>query len=141
MRQYALAALAALANLRQLDDAMAQRRGLRKGRVELAIVSTAKYFVPMLLVTFRKKFPDMEVALQIHNRDNIMKLLANNEVDLVIMGHTPAAMDCEATAFATNPMAVLSAPSHPLSRRRGRRFRCWPSMNSSCASRGRARAN
>jgi DNA-binding transcriptional LysR family regulator len=112
-------ALAALGDLRQLDDAMAQRRGLRKGRVELAIVSTAKYFVPMLLVMFRKKFPDVEVALQIHNRENIMKLLANNEIDLVIMGHTPAAMDCEATAFATNPMAVLSAPSHPLSRRRG----------------------
>ncbi|MDL2356703.1 MAG: LysR family transcriptional regulator [Pseudomonadota bacterium] len=116
LHQYALAALA---ELRQLDDAMAQRRGLRKGRVELAIVSTAKYFVPMLLVLFRKKFPDVEVALQIHNRENIMRLLANNEIDLVIMGLTPPTLDCEATAFATNPMAVVSAPSHPLSRRRG----------------------
>lgn len=114
LRQYALAALA---QLRQLDDAMAQRRGLRKGRVELAIVSTAKYFVPMLLATFRKKFPDVDVALQIHNRDSIMTLLANNEIDLVIMGHAPASLDCEASAFATNPMAFVSAPNHALSRR------------------------
>lgn len=112
-------ALGALAELRQMDDAMAQRRGLRRGRVELAIVSTAKYFVPMLLAMFRKKFPDVEVALQIHNRDSIMTLLANNEIDLVIMGHAPAALDCEATVFATNPMAFVSSPNHPLSRRCG----------------------
>src|SRR5438094_6001875 len=37
-------AIGAVAQLKQLEDAMAERRGLKKGRVELAIVSTAKYF-------------------------------------------------------------------------------------------------
>ena len=112
-------AIAAVAQLKQLEDAMAQRRGLRKGRVTLAIVSTAKYFVPMLLVKFRKRFPDIEVSLQIHNRENIMRLLSRNEVDLVIMGRAPDSLDCIATAFATNPLGVISSPDHPLSRRRG----------------------
>ena len=112
-------AIAAVAQLKQLEDAMAQRRGLRKGRVTLAIVSTAKYFVPMLLVKFRKRFPDIEVSLQIHNRENIMRLLSRNEVDLVIMGRAPDSLDCIATAFATNPLGVISSPEHPLSRRRG----------------------
>ena len=112
-------AIGAVAQLKQLDDAMAQRRGLKKGRVPLAIVSTAKYFVPMLLVKFRKRFPDIEISLQIHNRENIMKLLARNEIDLVVMGRAPDSLDCVATAFATNPLGVVSAPEHPLSRRRG----------------------
>lgn len=112
-------AIGAVAQLKQLDDAMAQRRGLKKGRVTLAIVSTAKYFVPMLLVKFRKRFPDIEISLQIHNRENIMKLLARNEIDLVVMGRAPDSLDCVATAFATNPLGVVSAPEHPLSRRRG----------------------
>lgn len=111
-------AIGAIAQLKQLEDAMAERRGLKKGRVELAIVSTAKYFVPMLLVLFRKKFPAIEVVLQIHNRESIMSLLTRNEIDLVIMGHTPDTIDCAATAFATNPMGIISAPGHPLSRRR-----------------------
>jgi DNA-binding transcriptional LysR family regulator len=111
-------ALAATAQLRQMEDAMAARRGIRKGRVALAIVSTAKYFVPMLLVLFRKRFPDIEIALQIHNRESIMHLLARNEVDLVIMGRAPEALDCVASAFATNPLGVICAPGHPLSRRR-----------------------
>jgi DNA-binding transcriptional LysR family regulator len=111
-------AMAAAAQLKQLEDAMAARRGIRKGRVELAMVSTAKYFVPMLLVMFRKKFPDIEVTLQIHNRESIMALLMRNEVDLVIMGRAPDTIDCVASAFATNPLGVICAPEHPLSRRR-----------------------
>lgn len=111
-------AIAAIAQLKQMEDAMAQRRGLKKGRVELAIVSTAKYFVPMLLVKFRKRFPDIDVALHIHNRENIVKLLNRNEIDLIVMGRAPDNLDCAATAFATNPMGVISAPEHPLSRRR-----------------------
>jgi DNA-binding transcriptional LysR family regulator len=74
--------------------------------------------VPMLLVKFRKRFPDIDISLQIHNRENIMQLLARNEIDLVIMGRSPDALDCVATAFATNPLGVISSPEHPLSRRR-----------------------
>lgn len=115
-------AIAAVAQLRQLDDAMAERRGLKKGRVDLAIVSTAKYFVPMLLVRFRKKFPDVEVALQIHNRESIMNLLTRNEIDLVIMGRTPETIDCTGIAFATNPMGIVCSPEHALSRSRNLRW-------------------
>jgi len=115
IQQYAAAAVA---QMKQLDDAVAERRGVRKGRVELGIVSTAKYFVPMLLVRFRKKFPDIEVARHIHNRESVMGLLARNEADLVIMGRTPEGMDCVATPFADNPLGVISSPEHPLSRRR-----------------------
>lgn len=111
-------AQAAAAQLRQMEDAMAARRGIRKGRVDLGMVSTAKYFVPMLLVLFRRKFPDIEITLQIHNRERIMQLLLLGEVDLVIMGRAPDAIDCVASAFATNPLGVICAPEHPLSRRR-----------------------
>lgn len=113
-----LHARAAAAQLRQLDDVVAQRRSLKKGRITLAMVSTAKYFVPMLLVKFRQRFPDIDVALHIHNREQIMQLLTRDEIDLVIMGRAPETIDCVATAFATNPLGVIGAPAHPLSRRR-----------------------
>lgn len=111
-------AIAAISQLKNLDDAMAARKGIRKDRIEIAIVSTVKYFMPMLLVKFRKRFPDIEVVLQIHNRESIMSLLMRNEVDLVIMGRAPDIVDCSATQFATNPLGIVSAPEHPLSRRR-----------------------
>lgn len=112
-------AVAAIARLKELDDLVAAHSGLKKGRVDLAVVSTTKYFMPMLLVRFHAMFPDIAIALQIHNRESIMKLLARNEVDLIIMGRAPEAMDCSSSEFATNPMGVVCAPGHPLSRRRG----------------------
>lgn len=111
-------AIAALAQLRQLDDTVADLRGLQHGQVDLGVVSTAKYFIPMLLVQFRKRFPGIDIRLQIHNREVMMSLLQRNELDLIVMGRVPDTLDCSSTAFATNPLAIVSAPGHPLSRRK-----------------------
>jgi len=115
-------AAAAVARLKELDDSLAGHRGLKKGKVDLAVVSTAKYFMPMLLVRFRNMYPDIAISLQIHNRESMMKLLGRNEVDLIIMGRVPDTMDCASAEFVTNPMGVVCAPNHPLSRRRGADF-------------------
>jgi DNA-binding transcriptional LysR family regulator len=118
-REVERCAAIALARLKDLDDLAAAHRGLKAGRVDLAVVSTTKYFMPMLLMRFSKRFPDIEIALHIHNRESMTRLLERNEVDLVIMGRAPEGIDCCSAEFATNPMAVVSAPDHPLSRRRG----------------------
>lgn len=110
--------IAAMAQLKDLEASMAGHVGMKKGRIDLAIVSTAKYFVPMLLVRFTKLLPGIEIKLRIDNRENILGMLSRNEVDLVIMGRAPNTLDCEAIPFATNPLAIVCAPDHPLSRRK-----------------------
>lgn len=111
-------AIAAVAKLKDMEASMADHVGMKKGRIELAIVSTAKYFVPMLLVRFAQLMPGIEVTLRIDNRENILGMLSRSEIDLVVMGRAPANLDCEATAFATNPLGIVCAPDHPLSRRK-----------------------
>lgn len=115
-------AIAALGRLKDLEASMAEHVGVKKGRIELAVVSTAKYFVPMLLVRFAKQMPGIDIKLHIDNRENILGRLSRNEIDLVIMGRAPSNLDCEATPFATNPLAIVSAPDHPLSRRKRMAF-------------------
>jgi len=111
-------AIAAIAQLKDLEALMAEHVGVRKGRFELAVVSTAKYFVPMLLVQFAKLHPGIEVTLRVDNRENVLGMLSRYESDLVIMGRAPKNLDCEATPFATNPLGLVCAPDHPLSRRK-----------------------
>ena len=111
-------AIAALGKLKDLEASMAEHVGAKKGRIELGIVSTAKYFVPMLLVRFNKLMPGIDIALRIDNRDNILGMLQRNELDLVIMGRAPANIDCEATPFASNPLGIVAPPDHPLVRRK-----------------------
>jgi len=115
-------AIAAMGSLKDLEATMAEHVGVRKGHIDLAVVSTAKYFIPMLLVRFAKLRPGIDVTLSIENRENILGMLSRNEADLVVMGRPPKELDCEATAFAANPMGIVCAPGHPLSRRRRVQF-------------------
>lgn len=116
--EFAALAQRALAQLKDMDDAFAGQRSLKRGTVHLAVVTTAKYFIPMLLVAFRRKFPGVDVRLSLHNREGVLDLLSRNEVDLVVMGSAPDTPPCAAKVFASNPMAIVAAPAHPLSRRR-----------------------
>ena len=121
-QEFLVHAIAAVGHFKDLEATMAEHAGLKKGHIELAVVSTAKYFVPMLLVQFAKLLPGIDVSLRIDNRENILGMLSRNEVDLVMMGRAPKELDCEATSFATNPQAILCAPRHPLSRRKRVQF-------------------
>ena len=111
-------ATTAMGQFRDLEALMAEHIGLKQGRIDLAVVTTSKYFIPMLLVRFNRLHPGIEVRLNIDNRENVLGLMARFEVDLVVMGRAPSHLDCEATAFATNPLAMVAAPDHPLARRK-----------------------
>ncbi len=111
-------AIAAMGQLKDLEALMAEHVGMKKGHIDLAVVSTAKYFVPMLLMRFAKQFAGIDIHLSIDNRENILGMMARNEADLVVMGRSPANLDCNATPFATNPLAIVAAPDHTLVRRR-----------------------
>ena len=121
-RAFADSAMRVMAELHELESLMAAHAGARKGRFTLAVVSTAKYFVPMLLVRFAEQFPDIEVVLHIENRENVLGLLARSEADLVIMGRAPANLATEAAAFATNPMGIIAPPQHVLAARKSMPF-------------------
>ena len=114
-----LAMMAADLLLRLDDFATASRelRGVRRGRVRLGVVSTAKYFAPRLLALFLKSHPGLDLKLNVYNREQIIEQLQNYSIDLGIMGRPPEGASLVGTPFAPNPLAILAAPSHPLSLR------------------------
>jgi DNA-binding transcriptional LysR family regulator len=61
-----------------------------RGRVRLAAVTTAgEHVAPRYLATFRARYPDAELSLEVGNRDRVWKLLADREVDLAVGGRPP----------------------------------------------------
>src|SRR5580658_7647524 len=104
--------------LKDAEDAIDGMKGLKRGRINLAVVSTAKYFVPQLLARFGKNFPELEIRLAVNNRNSVIEQLIANEVDLAIMGRSPQALDTVAEPFAQNPHVIIAAPGHPLAGQR-----------------------
>ena len=103
---------------REAGDEMAAQQGLFSGTLRVGAVTTAEYLLPPLLVAFAGQHPDVKVKLQVGNRDEIVRMLAAQEVDLAIMGRPPAELKTSAVAFARHPMAFLASPKHPVMGRR-----------------------
>jgi len=99
----------------QRVDAM---KGLTRGRLRVALVSTAKYFVPRVLGHFCARHPDIDIALEVLNRDGVIARLRENRDDLYIMSIPPADMALERHPFLPNPLVVIAAASHPLAGRK-----------------------
>jgi DNA-binding transcriptional LysR family regulator len=102
----------------EAGDSLAAMRGLRRGVLKLGAVSTAKYFVPALLSAFRTLHPEVMVKLAVANREEIIRQLAANETDVVIMGRPPRELDTTAAPFARHPLVIIASPAHPLCARR-----------------------
>ena len=102
--------------LKEIEEVLDQLKGLDRGRLIISVVSTAKYFVPKLLARFQKINPKIAVSIYVANRENVLKHLADNEVDLAIMGRPPQEADLHAEPIMDNPLVCIAAPDHPLAR-------------------------
>jgi len=108
-----------LAEMKSVFDEM---KGLEQGKLTLSVVNTANYFTPQLLAEFCRQHPNINVILQVANRDAVLRQLAENSTDLAIMGQPPDGLDISAESFMDNPLVVIAAPGHPLARLKRVRF-------------------
>lgn len=107
-----------VSTLKDAEDAMARFKRVETGRLDIGMVSTAKYFVPRLLARFREEHPGVEVRLQVlGNREQLVGLLHGNEVDLAVMGRPPRELATRSEPFAAHPMVFIAPPQHPLQSR------------------------
>ena len=106
-----------LVAMRDAEDVVARFRGLKTGALDVAMVSTAKYFVPRLLAQFRDEHPGIEVRLHVcNNRDEIVALLQQGDVELAVMGRPPQGWPTRSEPFAMHPHVLLTAPDHAFAR-------------------------
>ncbi|ALG68152.1 LysR family transcriptional regulator [Beggiatoa leptomitoformis] len=97
-----------------LDMSLNELQGSIKGRLKLAVVTTATYFTPHLFNRFLRQYPEVNIRLNVTNRNSILERLANNEDDLVIMGQVPEHLNVQSHQFLENPLVVLAPANHPL---------------------------
>ncbi|MDP2760519.1 MAG: LysR family transcriptional regulator [Sideroxyarcus sp.] len=108
---YSRSVLQLMQEMEGVFDAM---KGLEHGHLNIAVVSTANYFMPQLLAKFIQAHPKIQVGLSVANRDTVVRQLDDNSADLGIMGQPPAGTNMLARPFLTNPLVTIASPTHPL---------------------------
>jgi DNA-binding transcriptional LysR family regulator len=102
------------ASFEQVVDGL---KGVASGRLKLSIVSTAKYFMPRLLGTFCAAHPDVDIALEVLNRDRVVQRLGDNLDDMYVMSMPPEGMALERQELMANPLVVIAERGHALAAR------------------------
>ena len=101
--------------LANLEMKIADIKGIKRGRLRLCVVTTAKYIAPELLGEFTQMHEGIEVSLKVTNRDRVIDRMQANEDDLYIMGQAPTdELPVDAYAFAPNPLVIMAPRNHPL---------------------------
>ncbi len=117
-RELATTARAIADEWEALEQKFGAMHGLTRGRLRVSVVNTAKYFIPRLLAGFCARHPEIDISLEVQNRDGVVARLRENRDDLYIMSMPPADMDLEDSVFMPNPLLLVAPPNHPLAGRR-----------------------
>jgi LysR family transcriptional regulator, low CO2-responsive transcriptional regulator len=103
-----------LSTLKDAEDAAARLQRLEIGTLNIGMVSTAKYFLPRLLAEFKREHEGVDIRLSVGNREQLVRMLHGNEVDIAIMGRPPTELATRAEPFAAHPHVFVAPTDHPL---------------------------
>ena len=102
---------------RRFESDAAALRGLARGRLRVAAVTTAEYFLPALLGAFARRYPGIEIELAVENRDAVVRRFDRGDDELAVMMFPPEHLPIEVRPFLENPLVVIAPRRHPLAKR------------------------
>ena len=83
-----------------------------------AVTTAGEYVVPQLIQAFRERHPELEVSLDVGNRELVFARVLEHRVDVAVTGRIPDDERLFGHDFADNEFALITAPDDPLARRR-----------------------
>jgi DNA-binding transcriptional LysR family regulator len=93
--------------------------GLAGGRLSIGSSSTiGTYLLPALLVTFRHKYPEVEITVDISLSQQVVEKVLNNTLELGLVGHYAADRMLVAKPFMADPMVLIVSARHPWTTRK-----------------------
>ena len=110
--------------LENFEMKVADLKGTKQGRLRLAVITTAKYFIPRLLGSFCQDYPGIDVALNVTNHQEIKRRMLENEDDLYVVSNPPKDIDLNSQSFLDNPLVVVATKDHELANKRNLPLDC-----------------
>lgn len=98
----------------RFEEHAAELQGLKRGRLQLAAVTTTEYFLPDLLGPFARAHPGIRIELAVENRDAVVARLEGGSAELAAMMLPPEHLPLHRWPFLSNPLVVIAPAGHAL---------------------------
>jgi LysR family transcriptional regulator, low CO2-responsive transcriptional regulator len=83
-----------------------------------AVTTAGEYLAPQLIQAFRERHRDLEISLDVGNREVVFRRVLDHDVDVAITGRIPDDERLVGRDFADNEFVLVTAAGDPLARRR-----------------------
>jgi DNA-binding transcriptional LysR family regulator len=101
------------------ERAMGELAGTRRGRLVVAATPTlGVYWLPPILVRYRRAHPGIEVRMEIHPSQTVARFVADGTVDVGLVEAEVSREDVDSAELMSDRLVVICAPRRPLARKR-----------------------
>ena len=106
---YEIATIASgiLEQFETINQKTAAFKGMLAGRLKIAVVSTGKYVMPYFLSGFLNEHPDIDITMDVTNRDAVIKSLEHNDVDFGLVSILPNKLSVEEELLLENKLFLI----------------------------------
>ena len=99
--------------------ALEEFRGLRRGRLAVGASTTiAAYLLPQAFAEFHRRYPKIELCLEIANTRDIQRCLLDGVVELGLTEGVIESEDLDSQVFQQDHLVAIAPPGHALSRKK-----------------------
>ncbi len=111
-------------DLARVNSQVADLSGVRRGHVKIACSQALlPYFLPREISKYRAEFPDVTFSVNVRDRIQAERDLANFESDLALVFEPAHMVDFEVLAAIPQPVMAVMSRVHPLAQRKDLRLR------------------
>ena len=113
-KEIVLAAGRILKEVETLEYKAAGLSGRLAGKLKISVVSTGKYVIPYFLSGFLKIHPEVELELDVSNKNQVLENLERNEVDFTLVSVLPDHLFIKKMDLMPNKLFLMGAnPPNP----------------------------
>lgn len=87
-----------------------QYSGLLAGKLTISIVSTGKYIMPYFLSGFMKKYPGVEILVDVTNKEKVLDSFLKNEVEFALVSTLPEELIVHSEDLMSNQLYLVGSP-------------------------------
>lgn len=94
-----------------INDTTNQYKGLLTGKIKISSVSTGKYVMPYFLTDYVHAHPNVELSIDVTNKNLVVESLAKNETDFALVSVLPD-LALESIELMENKLQLVAGPKY-----------------------------
>ena len=109
---------------KEIENIIDDMRELKRGVLSLGTTKAyARYFMPLMITTFHKSYPNIKIQLNEGSSLDMIHSLLDFKIEVAVIARTEDHPEINFLPFSQEEMAVIVSTDHPLSRKKAITFK------------------